>query len=79
MITRAEVEITAEGAILRRNGKTLEMRLRGLPGITMKNYASDPPPNSYDSPNPGTRMVGFEVRLGNHENLNLEIDFVPRR
>jgi hypothetical protein len=64
MVTRADVA-PAEGgrAILTESGKTLTLRVLEPAGASLRVYPTDPPPAATDAPNPGTRLVGFEVAL----------------
>jgi hypothetical protein len=63
MVTPATVKITGPNtAELTRDGKTLLLRVQEPAGVTMKTW-STAPTHAYDSPNPGTTMVGFEVTL----------------
>lgn len=62
MVTRAEVHIDGAGiATLTRDGKTMGFRVVEPAGTQLKIYATDPPPAPTDAPNPGTRMLGFEL------------------
>ncbi len=64
MLTRADVTPGADGrATLKQAGKTLTLRVLEPAGATLRIYPTDPPPSATDVPNPGTRLVGFEVAL----------------
>jgi hypothetical protein len=64
MVTRAEVEITpGGGALLKQNGKQLGLRVLGADGVEFEIYETASPPEDYDAPNPGTRMIGFTLPL----------------
>jgi hypothetical protein len=78
MLTRAQIEITLQGAVLRRNGQTLRLQVQGLPDVKLQTYRTDPPPASYDSPNPGTGILGFETRLKANETQRWHVEFVPQ-
>ena len=45
--------------------------------VTMETWSTDPP-NSYDAPNPGTILVGFEVMLPANSENALEVTLVPQ-
>jgi len=65
LLTPATVTITGKNeAELTRNGKKLYLRV-DAPGvnIVMRTWPTDPPPNSYDAPNPGTIRTGFELTI----------------
>ncbi|MBE0659284.1 MAG: heparinase II/III family protein [Bryobacteraceae bacterium] len=62
MLTRADVRVDGPGrATLTRDGRTLEFRVVEPAGAVIRIYATDPPPAETDAPNPGTRMLGFEI------------------
>lgn len=63
MLTPAEVtSINGNQARLTSKGQHLTLYVNGLPGVTLKTYATDPP-HSYDALNLGTRMIGFEITV----------------
>lgn len=62
MVTRAEVEMRGpREAVLRQGGKRLTLRVLQPAGAQLRIYETEEPPAEHDSPNPGTRMIGFEV------------------
>lgn len=63
MLTPATVRLTGSNrAELTKNGQTLLLEVPEPAMITLKTWSTDPP-NSYDAPNPGTTLVGFETSL----------------
>lgn len=63
MATEAQVDIQSERrALLTQGGKTLIFELLGEPNVRLETFSTQAPA-SYDEPNPGTRMVGFTLRL----------------
>lgn len=63
LLTPAEVKITGPNtAELRKDGQTLTLRVQEPAQVTMKTWSTTPP-NSYDAPNPGSSVVGFEVQM----------------
>ncbi len=71
MVTRAKVEMVKPNrAILRDEGKQLGVELLQPTGETLEIYSTKPP-HSYDTTNPGTRMIGFKTRVegGTQEQL----------
>ncbi|HEX6070243.1 MAG TPA: heparinase II/III family protein [Longimicrobiaceae bacterium] len=62
MVTRAEVEIVGpREAVLRQGGKRLTLRVVQPASAHLTIFETARPPAEHDSPNPGTRMVGFTV------------------
>ena len=73
MVTPATVKITGRGsAELTLNGRRLTLRATEPSTVTMKTWTTVPT-HAYDSPNPGTTMIGFEVMLpaGAHQTLSV--------
>ena len=63
LLTPAEVKITGNNtALLSKDGKQLQLEVNAPGKLTMKTWSTDPP-NSYDAPNPGTILTGFELTL----------------
>jgi hypothetical protein len=63
LLTPATVNITGKNtAELTRNGKKLILKVVSPSELTMKTW-STVPPHSYDAPNPGTSLTGFETDL----------------
>ncbi|HEY5551448.1 MAG TPA: glycoside hydrolase family 88 protein [Opitutaceae bacterium] len=61
MATEAGVELHGDRALLRLDGKMLHARIISPAGARFSIVPTDPPPNSYDAPNPGTRMLAVLV------------------
>ncbi|MBC7903675.1 MAG: heparinase II/III family protein [Gemmatimonadaceae bacterium] len=79
MLTPASVKITGTNrAELTQNGKTLILEVKSPAEIMMKTWSTDPP-NSYDAPNPGTIMVGFETIVKPNSKAVLEVVLTPRK
>jgi hypothetical protein len=79
MLTPADVKITGKNsAELTKDGKKLYLLVQEPANITMKTW-STVPPNSYDAPNPGTALVGFEVVLPANKNTTITVTLVPER
>lgn len=63
MVTRAEVTLDGPGtATLRRGGKTLRFQVVEPAAAELQIYSTEPPAAT-DAPNPGTRLLGFMVKL----------------
>ena len=78
MLTPASVKITGPNkAELTKDGKKLFLQVQSPTKVTMKTWSTDPP-NSYDAPNPGTIMVGFETILPANSKTTLQVQLVPQ-
>jgi hypothetical protein len=63
MVTPAAVSIEADKrALLRQRGRTMRLTVLTDVEAQLRTYSTEPKAD-YDAPNPGTRMVGFEVSL----------------
>ncbi|MBD0349896.1 MAG: heparinase II/III family protein [Flavisolibacter sp.] len=79
MLTPADVKITDKNkAELIQGGKKLTLRVQAPANVTMKTWSTDPP-NSYDAPNPGTALVGFEVKLPANSKTALTVELIPEK
>ena len=61
---------------LTKDGKILMLEVDGPQNIVMKTWSTDPP-NSYDAPNPGTTLVGFEVSLPASSKTAFNVKLIP--
>ena len=78
MLTPADVIITGKNtAELTKNGKKLKLEVISPAKVNMKTWSTDPP-NSYDAPNPGTIMVGFEVSIPAKSKTTLTVSLIPQ-
>jgi hypothetical protein len=78
MVTRSEVKIDGPGrATLTQDGKSLAFRVLEPANATLAVYPTDPPPAPTDARNPGTRMIGFEVRAPAQNAQRLVVQLVP--
>jgi len=80
MVTPATVKITGQNsAELTKDGHKLflQVELGGEP--VMKIWPTDPPPNSYDAPNPGTTRVGFEMTIPARTAMTIKVSLKPEK
>ena len=64
MVTRAQVKIEGERtAILRQGDEELSLRILSPANAKLELFETAKPPQEYDAPNKGTRMIGFKVQL----------------
>jgi hypothetical protein len=78
MLTPADVKITGPNkAELTKNGKKLTLMVQEPATVTMKTWSTDPP-HDYDAPNPGTTLVGFEVKLPSNAKRAISVALIPQ-
>src|SRR4030095_4855935 len=79
MLTPATVKITAtDKAELKQKDKKLILQVDAPSNIVMKTWSTDPP-NSYDAPNPGTALVGFEMTIPGHTKAEWNVKLIPEK
>src|SRR5215203_1624190 len=79
MLTPADVKITGANKMeLTKDGKKLLLQVDAPLPVTMKTWSTDPP-NSYDAPNPGTALVGFEITLPANSKTAFNVSLVPEK
>jgi hypothetical protein len=80
LLTPASVTITGKNtAELTKGGKKLLLRVDAPGDIMMKTWPTDPPPNSYDAPNPGTIRTGFELTIPAGSGTVLTVSLIPEK
>ncbi|MDR1172169.1 MAG: heparinase II/III family protein [Bacteroidales bacterium] len=78
MLTTADAKITGSNRIeLRKDGKRLKLEVAEPSKITMKTWTSKSP-NDFDSPNPGTVLIGFEVKVPANTEITLLVKLIPQ-
>lgn len=75
MLTPADVKLKGKTAELTKDGKKLTLVLRGIEA-DFKTWATTPP-REYDEPNPGTTLVGFEVKIPASASQSFEVFMLP--
>jgi len=77
LLTPADVKITGKNtAELTKNGKKLILDVRADGDFEMKTWSTDPP-KDYDAPNPGTAMVGFEMKIPANTKKSFRVFLIP--
>lgn len=77
MLTPAEVKITAPGtAELTQGGKKLFLKVQEPADVSLKTWTTVPT-HDYDAPNPGTVMVGFEVKIPSKQMKCFSVLLIP--
>jgi hypothetical protein len=78
MLTDADVVILDDKtAELRKKGKKLLLRINEPSDAVFTTWSTDPP-QSFDAPNPGTILIGFEVRKKPSENVTISVEMIPQ-
>ncbi len=78
MATNAKVTLKGNAATLEQAGETVYMEVTSPKGAMLQVYDLENPPNDYDSKNPNTRMVGFEVELPANATETLAVSISPK-
>lgn len=77
MLTTAEVKITGKNeAELKKMGKKLILRVLGPADVNLKTWSTTST-TTYDAPNPGTVMIGFETSLPARSAKALTVLLIP--
>jgi hypothetical protein len=77
LLTPATVTITGNNqATLTKDGKKLVLEVTAPGKLTMKTWSTDPP-NTYDAPNPGTTLTGFEVVIPANTKATITVALKP--
>jgi len=78
MLTSATARVTGRNTIeLRKDGKKLKIEVTEPAKVTMKTWSTTPT-NDYDAPNPGTVLVGFEVKAPAGATTALSVKLIPQ-
>jgi hypothetical protein len=78
MVTKARPDAARTGPlVLREAGKQLRLTPLHDPATAWRTYETAKTPNEWDSPNPGTVMVGFEAVAPASGELTLSVLFTP--
>jgi hypothetical protein len=79
MLTPATVKITGTNKVeVKQKDKTLILEVEAPLNIVMKTWSTDPP-NSYDAPNPGTTLVGFEITVPANTKIEWNVKLIPEK
>jgi len=77
LLTSSSVNITGSNtAVLTKNGKKLTIQVKEPANIKMKTWTTVPA-HSYDAPNPGTIMIGFETTIPAKSGTALTVLLIP--
>jgi hypothetical protein len=78
MVTHARVRFEYERqAVLQQAGKQLSLRVLSPADARLQLFETAKPPHDYDAPNPGTRMIGFQVDIPSSTSTSLVVQLCP--
>jgi hypothetical protein len=79
MVTPADVQIdSVNKATLKKNGKALAFEVTCPKEIKIQTWSTEPR-SDLDEPNPGTRIIGFEVKLAADEEIRVAVTMTPEK
>ncbi len=76
MLTSATPKLGKNGIVLTKDGKTMNLKVNTSAKVTMKTWSTTPT-TTYDAPNPGTTLVGFEIQLKPLEKQAIQVLLIP--
>ena len=78
LLTPAEAKITGKNTIeLKKDGKKLKIEVAEPAKVSMKTWSTTPP-NDFENPNTGTKLVGFEVKIPANTSATLLVKLIPQ-
>jgi hypothetical protein len=77
MVTPARISIESnKSALLKKDGKTMHLTVLTDQEIQLRTYSTEPKAD-YDAPNPGTRLIGFELSLSSGQSARTAVLISP--
>ena len=76
MLTSATVKIIPQGVELSKDGKKLNVKIEKNPNVTFRTWPTESP-QSYESPNPGTTLIGFEITIPANTSAEIQVYLIP--
>ncbi|MFA6291846.1 MAG: heparinase II/III family protein [Victivallales bacterium] len=76
MLTSATPELGESSIVLSKDGKKLLLKANASSSIAMKTWSTEPT-TSYDAPNPGTVLVGFELKMEPNQRQAVQVLLIP--
>lgn len=76
MLTAATPKLGKNSITLTKDGKTMHLKVNSSVKVTMKTWSTTPT-TSYDAPNPGTTLVGFELTLKPNQLQAVQVLLIP--
>jgi hypothetical protein len=76
MMTSADVKLGSNAILLSKEGHTLSVKINATSKIKMKTWSTEPT-TTYDAPNPGKTLVGFEMQLKPNQKQTIQVLLIP--
>jgi hypothetical protein len=76
MMTTATPEMGEKSVKLTKDGKTLILKVNTTVSVSMKTWTTAPT-NDYDAANPGTTLIGFEMKLEPNQKQSIQVLLIP--
>ena len=78
MVTKGSLK-QAEGGkgLLEKGGKHLRLLVGSPAGASLQSWSADPPPQEFDEPNPGVRVVGFTSPVAAGQEVVFKVTLSP--
>jgi len=76
MMTSATPVLGKNCITLSKEGHTLVLRVNTPSNVTMQTWSAEPT-TSYDAPNPGKTLVGFEIKLKPNQKQTIQVLLIP--
>ena len=76
MMTKATPELGKNQIILSTEGHQLILKVNTHGKVIMKTWPTEPA-TGYDAPNPGTRLIGFEIQLKPNQKQVIQVLLIP--
>ncbi len=76
MMTTATPTFGDKTITLTKDGKTLLLKINTTASVNMKTWSTTPTTN-FDAANPGTTLVGFEMKLESNQNQAIQVFLIP--
>jgi hypothetical protein len=76
MMTTATPEMGEKSVKLTKDGKTLILKVNTTASVSMKTWPTAPT-NDYDAANPGTTLIGFEMKLEPNQKQSIQVLLIP--
>lgn len=78
MLTRANITLQGDTAVLRQDGKNLQARIVSPAGARFESASAQPPKDGVNQPNPGFSLLQVNTRVPAAGNLSVEVELQPQ-